>query len=208
MQVPAVLGHVPEIPGRSGEPEWDGEIPPDAESFELPDWLENAWPRLSADTELAKAVDALYEAMRLEQKHPSLAHLTFVAAVEGFGARFVPDGACDCHPECRHQKPVAQKRFRKALKTVMTDREVKQIARFAYGLRSSTGHTGSLFGSEATFGYSHGGFFEAPYTAWFDYGILGQLQNASRRVIATALGYVPGTKPVPDSTGVPNLPAE
>ena len=63
--------------------------------------------------------------MRLEQKHPSLAHLTFVAAVEGFGMRFVPDASCDCHAECRHQKPVAQKRFRKALKTVMTDREVR-----------------------------------------------------------------------------------
>ena len=31
--------------------------------------------------------------MRLEQRHPSLAHLTFVAAVEGLGAR--PDDIPD-----------------------------------------------------------------------------------------------------------------
>ncbi|MGO9078072.1 MAG: hypothetical protein ACLQDY_03405 [Streptosporangiaceae bacterium] len=209
MQVPAVFGDVPEIPGRSDGSEWRGEVPADAEFFELPDWLEGAWPKLDADAELARAVDALYEAMRLEQKHPSLAHLTFVAAVEGFGMRFVPDASCDCHAECRHQKPVAQKRFRKALKTVMTDREVRQTARLAYELRSSTGHSGNLFGSEVTFGYSHHGLFEAPYTAVFDYGVLGHLRNASRRVLATALGYVPaGSKAAPGTGEAPSRSAE
>ena len=209
MQVPVVFGHISEIPKRSAEPEWRGEVPPAADSFELPDWVENAWPKLDADAGLARAVDAHYEAMRLEQKHPSLAHLTFVAAIEGFGMRFVPDARCDCRPECRHQKPVAQKRFRKALKTVMTDREVKQIARLAYGLRSSTGHSGSLFGSEVTFGYSHHRLFEAPYTAVFDYGVLGHLRNASRRVLATALGYAPVDSKAVSGTGdTPSRSAE
>ena len=191
MQVPAVFGHIPQLPGLADEPEWRGEVPPDAEFFEVPGWVENAWPKLDADAGLARAVDALYEAMRLEQEHPSLAHLTFVAAIEGFGMRFVPDAKCDCHPECRHPKPVAQKRFRKALKTVMTDREVQQIARLAYKLRSSTGHHGSLFGSEVTFGYSHLRLFDVAHEAVFDYAILGQLRNASRRVLAEALGYTP-----------------
>lgn len=85
-------------------------------------------------------------------------------------------------------KGVFQKRFRKALKTVMTNREMEQIAEIAYQLRSSTGHTGSLFGSEKTFGYSHHlRLFEAASDAVFDYVILGQLRNASRRVRAKAL---------------------
>jgi hypothetical protein len=96
---------------------------------------------------------------------------------------------CDCHPGCTHEEGVAQKRFRKALKTVMTNREVKQIAELAYDLRSSTGREGALFGSETTFGYSHHlRLFEAASDAVFDYVILGQLRNASRRMLARALG--------------------
>ena len=65
----------------------------------------------------------------------------------------------------------------------------ERIAEIAYHLRSSTGHTGILFGSERTFGYSpHLRLFEAASDAVFDYCILGQLRNASRRVLAKALG--------------------
>jgi hypothetical protein len=126
--------------------------------------------------------------MRLEQQHPSLAHLTFVAAIEGFGARFVSDAPCDCSPGCTHQQNVGQKRFRKALKTVMTNREVEKIWETAYTLRFFTGHSGSLFGSERTYGYSHyGSLFDTAEDAVFDYVILGQLRNTSRLVIAKGI---------------------
>jgi len=189
LRVPAVFGYVPPIPDVTGEAEWRGEAPPDARMFELPGWIEQAWPILDADDGLARAVDAVYEGMLLEQEHPSLAHLTFVAAIEGFGMRFAEEVPCDCRPSCTHVKGIAQKRFRKALKTVMTNREMKQIADIAYDLRSFTGHRGSLFGSEQTFGYSHHArLFETASDAVFDYVILGQLRNASRRVLAKALG--------------------
>jgi hypothetical protein len=84
---------------------------------------------------------------------------------------------------------VAQKRFRKALKTVMTNREVEEIWKIAYTLRSFTGHTGTLFGSENTYGYSHyGSLFDTADDAVLDYVILGQLRNAGRRVVAKPLG--------------------
>ena len=186
LQVPAVFGHVPPIPG---EAEWRGLIPPDARTFTLPGWIEEAWPALDADDGIAQAVNAVYEGMRLEQEHPSLAHLTFVAAIEGFGMRFAEDVPCDCHPGCPHVKTAAQKRFRKALKTVMTNREVDQVAGIAYDLRSHTGHRGSLFGSEKTFGYSpHLALFTVADDTVFDYVILGELRNASRKVLAKALG--------------------
>jgi hypothetical protein len=52
-------------------------------------------------------------------------------------------------------------------------------------LRSFTGHSGTLFGSERTYGYSHyGSLFDTADDAVFDYVILGQLRNASRLVIA------------------------
>ncbi len=75
------------------------------------------------------------------------------------------------------------KRFREALKTVMPSREVRRIAGLAYDLRSHTGHQGSLFGSEKTFGYSpHLSLLNVAGDAVFDYVILGELRNASRHV--------------------------
>ena len=131
----------------------------------------------------------MYEGMRLEPEHPSLAHLTFVAAIEGYGMRLANDVPCDCQPGCTHVKTVAMKRFREALKTVMTSREVRRIAGLAYDLRSHTGHQGSLFGSEKTVGYSpHLSLFNVAGNAVFDYVILGEQRNASRQVLAKALG--------------------
>jgi hypothetical protein len=73
--------------------------------------------------------------------------------------------------------------------TVMTRREVDRVAGIAYDLRSHTGHRGSLFGSEKTFGYTpHLSLFQVADDAVFDYMMLGELGNASRRVLAKALG--------------------
>ena len=189
LRVPAVFGYVPQIPDPAGETEWTGDVPADVQPFRLPDWVVQAWATLDEDAGLTQALYALYEGMRLELEHPSIALLTFVAATEGFGKRFVPDAPCDCIPGCKHEKGVAQKRFRKALKTIMTNREVEQIARIAYGYRSSTGHEGVLFGSEDTFGYSHHlSFFDVPVHTVFDYAILGRIRNASREILARALG--------------------
>ena len=189
LRVPAVSGPMPPIAGLPDEPEWQGQIPPDTRSFRLPVWVEQAWPLLEADEGLSRAVNAVYEAMRLERIHPSLAHLTFVAAIEGYGERFAEDVPCGCCPDCTQMKGAAQKRFRKALKTVMSNRDTKEIAGLAYELRSSTGHTGSLFGSEHTFGYSHHmRLFEVGSDVIFDYMVLGRLREASRLVLAMALG--------------------
>lgn len=189
LRVPPVFGHVPPLPGAADTAEWRGDIPPGTKPFRLPGWAAQAPPILAANPDLAGALNAVYEGMRLEQRHPSLAHLAFVAAVEGFGARFVSDAPCDCSPGCTHRTDVAQKRFRKALKTVMTNREVEQIWQIAYTLRSITGHTGTLFGSERTYGYSHyGSLCNTADDAVFDYVILGRLRIASRQVLAKALG--------------------
>jgi hypothetical protein len=65
--------------------------------------------------------------------------------------------------------------------------EVQKIWEIAYTLRSFTGHRGTLFGSERTYGYSHyGSLFDTADDAVFDV-ILGRLRNASGQVIAKAM---------------------
>jgi hypothetical protein len=120
-------------------------------------------------------VNAHYEAVRLDREHPTVAHLIHVATIEGIGARLVQGNR------------VARKRFRAALSTVMTEGEAEQLARLAYKLRSSTAHTGDLFGSERTFGYPLGLLFQQTDDLIFDYAILGRLRQASRRVLIKAL---------------------
>ncbi|WP_143268943.1 hypothetical protein [Amycolatopsis vastitatis] len=185
LRVPAIVGAPIELPGFVEKPEWRGQIPPDTAQFDLPEWMPHAWRILKADPGLATAVHAHYEAMRLDHHHSSIAYLTYVAAIEGFGKRFVDDAPCDCQPDCPHPKGVAQKRFRKALKTVLSNRDVKKFAETAYQIRSSTGHEGSLFGSEQTFGRPPFSLFQ-PVS---DFGIswLGEMRRVSQRVLATAL---------------------
>ncbi|MEU8919449.1 hypothetical protein AB0D10_00760 [Kitasatospora sp. NPDC048545] len=201
LRAPAVVG-VPSTPVLD-DAGWNGEVPADTNTFDLSDWTANAWQILNSDKELETAVSAHYEALRLRAHgHPSLAHLAFVAAIEGFGMRFVQDAACGCHPECRHQKGVAGARFRKALKTVMTQQQVKQLASFAYNLRSFTGHRGTLFGSERTFGYSPMSLFTPDDDSVFDMMIVGELKQASSQVLINAL-----TAGLPSDVGPAKLPA-
>ncbi|MEU9411625.1 hypothetical protein AB0E08_38840 [Streptomyces sp. NPDC048281] len=184
--VPVVVG--PSGESFPGEADWDGEVPVDAETFELPEWAVRAWQILDADPELDTAVGAHYEALRLQAHgHPSLAHLAFVTAIEGYGMRLVPNAPCRCHAECTHPKGVATARFRRALKTVMTQKEVKQLAGVAYDLRSFTGHRGTLFGSEHTFGFWPMSLFKPGDDSLFDLQMVGELRHASRQVLTKAL---------------------
>ncbi|MBN9743520.1 hypothetical protein DMP23_20975 [Amycolatopsis sp. A1MSW2902] len=147
--------------------------------------MPEAWRFLKADPGLAAAVHARYEAMRLHRRHPSLAYLTYVAAIESFGKRFVDDAPYDCQPNCPHPKGVAQKRFRKALKTVLSNTEIRHFATVAYKIRSSTGHEGSLFRWEQTFGRLPFSLFQTVPN--FDISRLGEMRNVSQQVLITAL---------------------
>jgi hypothetical protein len=179
--VPVLAGPAPHHPVP-----WDGVIPTDTRHLDLPTWFESAWQVLDSDTGLDTALNAHYEARQLDGEHPSIAFALYVASIEGFGVRFAADVHCANHPECPHPKPVAAKRFRKALKTVMTNREVKQLANLAYDLRSSTAHTGSLFSSENVLGYPIARYFGPANDLIFDYGMLWPLRAASRRVLNKA----------------------
>ncbi|MET7981691.1 MULTISPECIES: hypothetical protein [unclassified Streptomyces] len=185
LKIPTSVG--PDFPSPNGE-EWTGEVPPETGTWRLPPWALGAWERLDSDPELETALNAYYEAVRLGRRHPSLALLTFVAAIEGVGMRLVPDAMCECHPECTHRKGVAEKRFQKALKTVLTQKQVKEIAGPLYDKRSYTGHRGTLFGSEQILGYGgiRGLFQVSPYFE-FEARQLGRLAQVANAVLVKVL---------------------
>jgi hypothetical protein len=118
--------------------------------------------------------------------HPSAAFLVYVAAIEGIGTRLADLKRCDCCEKCDAQSG-AQRRFRKALKTVMSNKKAEQLA-YAYDIRSKTGHEGRLFGSEGTYGYSGFSPFKPDAAGVFDLVMLGEMRNACRSVIAKTLG--------------------
>lgn len=69
---------------------------------------------------LATAVSAHYEARRMDFDHPSAAFLGYVAAIEGAGSKLVDPAQCE---HCGSHTG-ARRRFRKALRTVMTNKDI------------------------------------------------------------------------------------
>ncbi|MFJ9841666.1 hypothetical protein ACIRYZ_14585 [Kitasatospora sp. NPDC101155] len=205
LRVPACAGPTWTVPHLDGEGPWTEEIPPGTKSFDLPPWLDHARQALDADPGLTTAILAHYEAMNLHDCHPSVAHLAYVAAIEGFGARFAAPTRCDCCARCTREKGFATKRFQKALKTAMTQREVRHLAAIAYHFRSRTGHEGSLFGTETTFGYEDWRWFSIPDEVLFNATFLDEICKASRQVLTKALRTA--SEQWSDRPAAPNAPA-
>jgi hypothetical protein len=194
--IPATSPHDPQIAQFPMEKTpWAGQIPEGTAQFTLPEWTTTAWTALTEDTDLDGAVCAHYEAMRLYAGHSSLSYLTFVAAIEGYGKRFVPDAPCTCRPECTHQKGVAEQRFRKGLRTVMSGNQANKISKYAYSLRSTTGHQGSLLGSERFYGFEPPSLFKISFSTAFDFTMLDEIRNVSRTVLVAALKNIAESQP-------------
>jgi hypothetical protein len=151
----------------------------------LPGGLDAVWRSLEEDQGLGDALDAYYEAVRLSGEHPSAAYAAFVAAIEAVGSRSVPLTACACCEDCRIETG-ATRRFRAALRTVLTSRQVKALAEEAYALRSSTAHTGALHGLEANSGQHEFSMYRAD-DRWLFGDKLRVMSRVARVVLATAL---------------------
>lgn len=180
---------VPQSVGVWGHAEPDTSLPADFNTYDgtepplaIPEWAQGAWAALDADPVLATAVSAHYEARSLDYDHPSAAYLGYVAAVEGVGTKLVELTRCE---ECNAFRDAA-KRFRKALKTVMTNSQVRKLS-YAYDVRSATAHDGTMFGSEETLGHGWMSPFEYDLRSTFGISLLGGIRNASRRVVTRAL---------------------
>lgn len=69
----------------------------------------------------------------------------------------------------------------------MSGNQANKISRYAYQARSTTGHQGSLLGSERFYGYEPMSMFNVTSSTTFDYSMLGEIQQLSRAVLVKAL---------------------
>jgi hypothetical protein len=152
----------------------------------LPGWLDQVWSVLDRDAGLADALDAYYEAIRLAAEHPSVAYAMYVAAIEAVGARTVPLERCSCCETCRVDTG-ATRRFRTALRTVLSARKVKMLADEAYGLRSATAHIGTLHGLDAQYGQYEFSMYRADDRLLFNGPRLATIHKVARTVLAAAM---------------------
>ena len=191
LSVPQSVGPFEQLPGPLGSEPLPAHFNTfDGEPARLPEWAPGAWDILRTDGIVRVAVNAYYEAMRLEFAHPSIAYLGYVAAMEGFGARLVELTRCDCCERCTCETG-ATRRFRAALKTVMSNRQIKQMADLAYTIRSKTGHEGMLFGTETSFGYGDFSLFRHDERDTFDLLMVDEIAAACRAVLIAALREPP-----------------
>ena len=201
-RVPGGRIEIPHIVGGAAGTSWDGtDFPlPDQERCRdprtLPGWLDAVWRSLDEDQGLGNALDAYYEAVRLSGEHPSVAYAAFVAAIEAVGSRSVPLARCTCCESCRIETG-ATRRFRAALRTVLTARQVKALAEEAYALRSSTAHTLALHGLEANSGQHEFSMYSAD-DRWLFGDKLRVMSKVARLVLAAAL--LPGLVSQPSRT--------
>ena len=177
--------------GSTGTP-WQDEtfpLPRQQESRDartLPCWLDEVWSVLDRDAALGDALDAYYEAMRLTAEHPSVAYAMYVAAIEAVGARIAPLERCSCCERCRIDTG-ATRRFRAALRTVLTARQVKTLADEAYGLRSATAHIGTLHGLDTQYGRYEFSMYHANQQWLFGGSRLVTMHKVARLVLAAAV---------------------
>jgi hypothetical protein len=125
---------------------------------------------------------AYYEALQLDDDHPSAAFVLYVTVIEGIGAGQVELTQCLA---CGAQKGAA-KRFRTALRTIMTGTQAATLAK-AYERRSRTAHVGALHGAERTLGYLPDSDFRIDDTLRFEEDELATIRQAARAVLIHTL---------------------
>lgn len=153
------------------------------EKVTIPAWCGAAWTRIIDDGILATALHAHHTALALEEITPSYALLAYVGAVEGLGAKVEPLRKCDCCDQCT-VKVGAGRRFREALRLVLPDDEVRNLAN-VYESRSKTAHEGRLHGDEMTYWSMPSPRIFTPRLESMDfrYRPVWQLRSASRKLL-------------------------
>lgn len=151
----------------------------------IPSWMNLAKEIVGANEILYGALHAHKQGLSLMEQHPSLSLVCFVSTIEAVGSTLVELVLCG---ECGSHTG-AQRRFRKALKTVFTNRQMGPLLN-AYRLRSQTAHSGILHGNEpsmGSFSIPHEVFAGSPPSMNFRYQILWDMQKASRLVLLKQL---------------------
>lgn len=153
----------------------------------VPEWATGAW-EVARGGMARNALTAYYEGLLVEDSHPSLALLAFVAAIEAVGK--------ELHPTARPTE-----RFQRALRLVAFEPEA-DVLRRAYAARSETVHEAAIHGSELARGApSLPSFFGLDPFSRFELEVVGQLNRLSRNLLHLALkGELESAQPLATPT--------
>lgn len=154
----------------------------EAVPVDIPGWMDHAWALLDDDRALENSVAIHLEGVALHDRHPSVALLAYVAAIESIGQSMDQPKRC---PVCR-QILGATSAFRQALGEVMSDDEAAALG--FPKLRGSTVHSGVLHGNEGLLGALRDWGEEEDPRHRFGYEVVGRLRRASRELIGKHLG--------------------
>lgn len=181
--VELVRRRVPDKPAWYGSPLSDESDVLPGEAFAAPAWLnDDCWFAARADGWRARALDAYLEGVYAEAKHPSLAAVSYIAAIEAVASRVFQGGRCE---QCGTRRGIA-KSFRAALRLVLDEVWAAELDAI-YNSRSRTVHEGSLHGHETTVGAIFVGVWSADTSRDFRWRTLWRLRLAAGDLVRRAL---------------------
>ncbi len=175
--------------------------PTEIDSFEpvvIPPQLASHWSWIESTSWITNAFGMFAQATSIQAKHPSLALLAFVSAIETVGFALFPATECPGiagqssteHCSACMRKTGAAKAFRNALKLIRTKAEVKSLSSRIYSSRSLTTHTGKLHGLETLLGMPTFQIGLEDQPEYF-FNEVWKIRNASRDLLMYCLEHPP-----------------
>jgi len=141
----------------------------------------NVLRRLVAHPWLAAAVTSYHEGVQAALKHPSLALVAYIAAIEAVSSRLLAASRCT---ECQSSTHI-RARFQATIRLVRDDATAAFLGA-AYRPRSKTVHQGILHGGELRRGHVAHTWGRDPIRE-FEWGTVYQMGRAAHDLLARAL---------------------
>ncbi|MGX1250209.1 hypothetical protein RKD48_002720 [Streptomyces ambofaciens] len=148
----------------------------------VPEWINDAWLLTKRRSKIKSSVSMYMEGVRVEDRHPSLALVAYVAAVESISLMLFKEKRCK---ECSNHLDVGNK-FLEALKLV-TEGSDFEMLRLTYGNRSKTVHQGKLHGTELALGAFSFGMLSNDSATSFKLNSVRIMKGAARKLLVMAM---------------------
>ncbi|MER5894821.1 hypothetical protein [Streptomyces sp. NPDC001876] len=152
------------------------------DALEPPEWIRDAWILMNRRTKVKSAISMYMEGLRVEDRHPSLALVAYVAAVESISLMLFKEERCT---SCTNHLDVGNK-FLETLKFV-TDEQDREALRPIYGNRSNTVHRGRLHGTEISLGALTFSALTRDEPSLFKWQSVETMKKAARKLLVMAL---------------------
>lgn len=152
----------------------------------FPEWIGDSFTVLDCDRKIGDALIAYHEALLLQERHPSMALVAFMTAIEAIGSRTVALTRCQTCEHCTEEFGYAR-RFRRTLSRVLHRKEISYLGD-VYNYRSRTAHDGTLFGNDRFSGMTNFAHLLASDKERDFRSLLSVLRRACRRLLVLELG--------------------